>query len=249
MSSPADSYANAILSKFHRYATWPPNGKLRLGDIGILEDKLFHYRSNLETIGIHFECVIRAPITLSHSSESTIALNARVAGQAMAVGAVDTEARFDLSFASSGAFVFQAVKCREHEITDKLTLANELKRLCHDGRWNREWVVIESLYEVESAVIIVSNSNNAKVGISVKADFPLAGIAPLANANAQGALAVTSQSGDSTVVISEQKLTPLLGLLHVRPSIFERIRDLFTPVAKEDEVLEWLQSGTPQAEN
>jgi hypothetical protein len=131
-------------------------------------------------------------------------------------------------------------------------LANELNRLCHEERWNKDWVVIESLYEAECAVIIVALSDNAKVGLSVKAGFPLAGMAPLANAHAQGVLGVTSMSGDSTVIMSEQALTPLFGLLRVNDNFFNRmlrrVSKIFTPVSKDEEVMEFLQAGTPQAE-
>ena len=53
--------------------------------------------------------------------------------------------------------------------------------------------MIESLYEVERATIIVANSNGGHIEISADASFPTGISAPLARA--QGALAVTSRSG------------------------------------------------------
>jgi hypothetical protein len=69
MSSSVDYYANGIYNKFQHHAAWPPNTKLRLGDIGTLEGHLFQYRSNLKTMGIHFGTNPPSyPGDLNHSS-------------------------------------------------------------------------------------------------------------------------------------------------------------------------------------
>ena len=127
------------------------------------------------------------------------------------------------------------MECRHYEIADKFRLATELTRLYVEKLWGKDWVVIESLYEAKNATIIVANSKGGHLEISANADFP-AGSVPLVRA--QGALTVTSQSGDFTTYLAEQGLTPMFRLYRVKPSWLKRIRDVIAPVSEEADVLE-----------
>jgi hypothetical protein len=55
---------------------------------------------------------------------------------------------------------------------------------------------------------------------------------------AQGAVTVTSRSGDFTTYLAEQGLTPMFALYRVKRSWLEIIRDVFVPVRETWEVLE-----------
>lgn len=229
MSSSADSYSNGIYKLCHaRRAAWPPNTKLRLGDIGLLEGNLFQYRTNLDSMGIYIESNRPGYLLdeMNHSSGYNYKLNASISGQAIAAGSVGMGAEAEISFDSSGAFVFQAIGCREYEIANKDKLANEIRNLYKEGRWNPDWVVIETLMEVEKATIIVANSEGAHLKISATGGFP-AGNVPLVRA--QGVLSVTSQSGDYTAYFAAQGLTPMFRLFRVKRSWLEIIKDIFSP--------------------
>jgi hypothetical protein len=231
MSNPVTSYTNALVAKFDRYAAWPPNTKLRLGDIGILEGNLFRYRSNLETFGIQFGHFAGPLGTLEHSSGFTMEVNSELGGQAVA-GPVNT-AKAKLSFSKGGAFVFQATGSRNYEINNKVQLANDLRRLYEAHVWDPDWVVIENLTKVERATVIVADSDGGSLELSADGGFHGGGV-PLAGV--RGSLQVTSRSGDFTTFLAEQELTPMFQLLKVKRDWLERTWDFLN----EGEVLEWL---------
>lgn len=232
MSSSVDSYANSMYDKFKPYyAAWPPNTPLRLGDIGTFQGKLFQYRSNLETMGVRFGInPPSVPIDQTHSSGYKFELNQSISAQAKAAG---IKAQAKLSFDSSGAFVFEAMNCVQHEIADKLRLAEELTRLFREKLWDKDWAVIESLYEVEKATIIVANNQAGHLEVSANADFPVGNL-PLVRT--QGALTVTFQSADFSQYIARQGLTPMFGLYRVK--WIEIIKRAFAPVTNVGDVLE-----------
>jgi hypothetical protein len=249
MSSPAESYVNGIYEEFKLYAAWEPNLKLRLGHIGVLENNLFRYRFNLETLGIRFGTrPISEPINRNHSSGFTFETSAGGGGQASAAAPVNVAAKVQVSFNRSGAFIFQVSGSRNHEIADKMTLAKQLTDLCLRGIWDESWFLVESLDEVEKATIIVANSDDGQLEISTNMGFPAA--VPLASA--QGTLAITRRVGDCTSFLGQQGLTPTFGLLRVKPSWFDKLAKLFrklkdkvsqetVPIEDVHDVLEWHQ--------
>src|SRR5262245_5623353 len=126
MSEPFDSYASGLLAKFNSYAAWPPNAKLRLGDIGVLADKVFGYKGNLAMMGIRFGSQVSEPIDLDHSSGCSMDMSTGLSGQARVPNSPGYTAVARIGLTSSGSFVFQATGCREHEVTNKLKLAELL---------------------------------------------------------------------------------------------------------------------------
>jgi hypothetical protein len=242
MPNPVSSYVNSILKKFEQYATWPPNSRIRLGDIGILEGNRFRYRANIETMGIKFTFHSNPTIDFDHSSGFNIAPSVHVAGEAKIAEPINGKAKAQASFDSSGAFVLQAAGIRAYEIDDKLKLARDIRELYDRGLWHPDWLVVESTYEAERATIIVSNSEGGKLELSAKGGFPT-GIAPLATA--QGDLAIIGRSGDFSTYLAEQGLTPMFGLLRVKRSFFEVAKDLVFRVHDQTEVVEKMPPKIP----
>jgi hypothetical protein len=236
MSNPVTSYTDAVVAKFKRYAAWPPNAKLRLGDIGILENNLFRYRSNLEFFGIKFKYWDGPSDNVNHSSGFDMKFSGKLGGQAEVAAPVSTNA--SLSFSKRGAFVFQATGCRDSEIDDKLRLSEDLRHLYDAKVWDPQWFVIENLTKVERATIIVADSDGGSLELSADGGFPVGGIQL---AGVRGSLQVASQSGDFTTFLAEQEITPMFQLLRVKLGWLETARDLIKDVRER---LEWFPPRT-----
>jgi hypothetical protein len=239
MDHPFESYSEGIRNKYPRYAAWPPNIKLKVGDIGVLEGELFQYRSTLGAMGVRFTTRGYSPKD-DRYVYSGYSFTAELAANADAIPGVGT-ASAKLGFASKGSYVFEASGCSEDEIEDKIALANQLKELMERGLWDKNWFVIQSIMRAERATIILAYSNGGELTISAEGGFgerlPLAG--------AKGALAIKAQSGDFIRHVAEEGLTPMFDLLTVKPSFWEKVLDAFRrrekvePITRAEEALEW----------
>src|SRR5271155_5232220 len=74
-------YAREMYEKFGYFATWLPNARLRLGDIGIVRQHVFEPISSLEKLSIAF--VIdrdRQSADLDYTSSDAVSIETKVSG-------------------------------------------------------------------------------------------------------------------------------------------------------------------------
>lgn len=209
MAKAWEQYANEMYKRFGYLATWTPGVPLRLGDFGFVKDKLFTRIDNIESLGIAFR--IRPDTTKEtqkHSTAGSVSISFKAAGKAPQIGSVLTEAEagFTVEFKRNKSTVYEAVGCVAPSIENQVEVGNAILEKFRQGEWNKDWAVITELVETDSATILISNSSNSKVELTVSGNVAPGGVS-IADINA--GLQVAFSKDMNTTLISQQGLTPL----------------------------------------
>ena len=124
------------------------------------------------------------------------------------------KARAEVSFSAADAIFFNAAGCTVEEVEDQVALGREILSLFRQRQWNDDWYVVTRVVRAASSTIAVAQSAGASLRLEARGDEP-----QLDLANAGAKLVTASRSGVENVVVSEDGLTPLIGLSHVRRRI------------------------------
>lgn len=209
MSKAWEQYVSEMYKKFGYIATWTPGVQLKLGDFGIIKDKKFDRIANIGSLGITFQTrPDSSEESQKHTSTGNVSVIFKAAGKAPQVGSVLTEAEagFTIEFKKSKSTVYEALGCTAPSIENQLEIGKKVIELYKKGDWNKDWVVITELVEAKSATVLISNSSNSKIEISVKGNISGA-TASIADVNAK--LQVEFSRDMNTQLVSEKGLTPL----------------------------------------
>jgi hypothetical protein len=220
MATPFKFYLDHISSKAGYRANWEPNKPLELGMIGRIDKGIFDVVSSLEQEGLTPKILKDlTPGELDYTSNDTVDVDIKLAGQAPIAGSVlsNAEAGFVLNFHGENAVVFQIKDSLTHQIINMAALEKEIVKRFKDGTWPKDWLIITQLLEAVSATIIISNSSNNKVELKASANV---GAASLKLTDAALGLSVAKESGSSLKVLAQQGITPLYRVMGVRHPLF-----------------------------
>jgi hypothetical protein len=105
------------------------------------------------------------------------------------------------------------------EIADRLTLASNLLNAYENGRWQKEWLLIDALYRAESTTILVSEDTSSEIVLKATAAALPTGLLPLADPKL--GLGIASSSGKILHIVAANNLQPLYSCVKVRdPLLF-----------------------------
>ncbi len=215
MGSPVKLYQKQMHSNVGFFATWLPASTLELGDFGVVEAGRFRRLGSLQELGLpQPEVREGTPENMSYSA----AVQRAVGGSAAAgtpTPVVDAE--LSMKFSQEGGYVFEAAGMRHREIANRITLSNNLLAAYQEGRWQKEWLVVDAVYRAATATIIVSEDSSSEIVLRASSKLPLAA---LSLADPKLSLSVSRSSGQIVHVIAESELTPLYSCLRVRDPIF-----------------------------
>ncbi|GAB3428531.1 hypothetical protein [Flindersiella endophytica] len=213
-----EQYTRELYKKWHYFATWAPNLRLALGDVGVLRGFRFDRWTSLADLGVDF--ATRAPgepADYSHSSagQVDVSLDGDVGAPALAGGGA--QLKLTVSFKSAQATYFHAVRCTSEDVSDLPSLERALVELRRAGTWRQEYVVVTQLVRTGPAIILVSDRAGARAQVQVKADYAPV---PVALGAASAALTASTASGMATSVISpDGGVTPLFRVAKLRRSL------------------------------
>lgn len=205
MASLSDIYCTKVYSQLRPiHAVWPPATVLKLGDYGRRVGARFERLGSLSDLGIAVPPWRGVPgskhIAFSEGVDVAIAVNASVAD----VGATAT---LDVGFGSEYSIFFNAAGCSTQSIASK----NELgQSLLANFSFQRDWVVVTDIVRVDNFTVAVSQEKGAT--LSLQGD----GAAKLDLKDANAKLYFKSQSKVGYFEVSENRLTPLIGLCGIR---------------------------------
>src|ERR1041384_7929215 len=114
MATPEELYVDGIKKRFRNYfATWLPDEKLKLGDLGTLNGNIFIRTSNILDSPLGFQFIEREdidPSPIDVVSESGVSMVVKAAGEVSQfmpnIPAAD--AGVAIEFASQGAFILKS---------------------------------------------------------------------------------------------------------------------------------------------
>jgi hypothetical protein len=213
-------YVKSIYERFSYLATWLPNAKLKLGDVGIREGEYFKRMSSLKVLGVSFK--VRSGTSyadFTYTSQSGVKLKTKAAGEMIAGTTLpNAQAGLLIDFSKEGAFLFQAMGCLVDEIEDKIGLGREIIELYKKGNWETNWSIVDTVVKASSATIIVSNSQSASIELTAKTPLLITNLA-----NAETGLTLNSQRGDVIRFISVDGLMPLFKLSRLKKSFLSKM--------------------------
>jgi hypothetical protein len=202
--------------RFGHLATWFPDTRVRLGDVGVLQGGRFFQKKTLEDLQIPFK--VRAGSQggdWDHSSGSDVQVQFSAATPEGAAAVPGGHAV--VTFGSTGAFLFQAIDCRTETIENMADVGQEIVSAYRGGVYDREWIVIDRVVRARSATVLVSDSAGAEIELG--ADVPLAALPSLADASI--GVKAKRWRGEVTRFVATSALTPLFGA--------SKLRGLFRP--------------------
>ena len=206
--------------RFSYLATWLPNARLALGDVGVLQGEEFRQMTTLKQLGVPF--VIRrgaASIDFNYTSASGVALQLKAKGKIAAGTSLPlAKAGIAVRFSKQGAFVFQVAGSKIHEIEDKAGVHRAIIGLYEQGRWQPGWAVVDTVVEADATTIMVANSNDAVIELAANAPVQVTDLVRL-----DAGFAVSSQSGDVIRFVAAKGLTPLFRLSRTKASLLSRL--------------------------
>ena len=207
---------NEMYDRFAYLATWLPNSKLKLGDVGIQDGGSFKRMTSLKKLGVPFNVRVgKTPMDFSYTSQSGISVKTKLAGELAAGTTLPLgKAGLVVEFSKEGAFLFQAVGCLVDEFEDRATVGKTIIKLHAKKGWDPAWSVVDTLVKVNRATILVSNSHDAKLELTANSPVAIAHLA-----NAEVGLAVNSQQGDIVRFLAAKGLTPMFRLSRLKKSL------------------------------
>lgn len=167
MATPCGSYLKAIRERFSYSATWLPNAKVELGDVGIFDGEYFKKQTSLRELEITFDSRrSSASVDFKHSSKSGLTIHAKSSADLTAGAAIPLgNATIKVAFSRAGAFLFHASGCVVHEIADIGRLGQQLLRLVKRGEWESSFSVVLNVVKSKSATILIANSRHSTLDL------------------------------------------------------------------------------------
>jgi hypothetical protein len=209
------TYTRELKDNLNYTATWLPNVKLSLGDVGLLSNYEFIYRTNLKNLGVPFkEGSPGGSATYSFISSEAVTRNLKVAGNAQLPGSVLTEADAGItfSFGKKHAIVFLATDCTIRSISDQEPLKKLILNAYSAGQWDREYVVVTELVAAGSTSVIISEGSEGRYELKAKA-----GLTPTFEAmNVEGNFSLAHDSQIGFNCLAKSGMTPLFRCLGLR---------------------------------
>jgi len=221
-------------------ANWEPTKPIKLGDFGVLRDRIFIPMGNIKDLNIQFaaEAGIAGDHKFFASSDSTqIKFTAQ---GAVPISGITAKASLEVDFSSSDAAFFNAADCSYSTIADKVALANAIMGKYDPGPWKREWAVVTDLVTSGSTTIAVSAGRAASIVFEASGNVPQIDLA-----DAKIGLTVKSATNVGYQIVAQNGLTPLIGLCTIQPT-FLWFGSQFGPVVKamaNPQVLRALQTS------
>jgi hypothetical protein len=214
MTSLAMQYSTEIAQGLKYLATWVPQTRLELGDIGTIEDSVFVPWSSLRAVGYdasRFGVTPWGPaVSFAYQSAGSVDVSFKAKGEVKAdlPNVPKGSAGAAIRFGRGGAVFFSANGCRSRRLDDGLALRQRLLELNDRGLWNKDWVVVTEVVEAASATILVSSGLDASIELKAKGK-----VATVADLSA-GVTAVNA-SGVQARIVAERRLTPLFHAVKV----------------------------------
>ena len=214
-------YTEELHDKFGYLATWLPNTKLKLGDVGFLKRDRFELITTIDDLGLHTQSRdIGGAADYQYISSEGASINFDVSGAApTAVGPIthSAAAKVSVVFARANAVVFLATGCKTVSIERHDILGRTILERFKAGSWDKDYVVITELVTASSATILISATDSAQVDLDSKATVAATGLS-LADVNA--GFTIRSSSGVATQILAASEITPLFRASAIRRHIF-----------------------------
>jgi hypothetical protein len=216
MSKPVKIYQKEMHENLGFFATWLPGDHMELGTVGVFKGNQFRQVATLNDLGISYSPSHEgSPQPLKYTSSSGTSINMS-AGAGTVIPSTTAEVTID--FSREGAFLFDALNVRHIRIKNRFDVVADILKSYENGRWKKEWYMVESLHIADSATIIVSQDRSAGLVLSASSDLP---ILSTTLADPKVGLSIKSIRGKILHVIAGRDLQPLYSCLRLKDALFK----------------------------
>jgi hypothetical protein len=212
-------FANDIYSELGYRATWLPGTKVRLGDVGRIENGVLKVETTLSSLATPFETDTDAVPegSLDYQSKSGVSVVLKAAGSLdgrfKALTSADAGALVE--FSNDKAILMQLKNVTSQRIANQANLRRALLSAVvaadDQKRWQRDWVVVTDVVNAGSATIVISGGSSSRLELKASAS-----VAPASLADATARLTTVIADQVSTKIVAESGLTPLYRALRVK---------------------------------
>lgn len=216
-------YTEEMKKKFGYLAAWLPNQSVRLGDVGILQDRVFEQMTTLDELGISFETRFSdMPADYEYQSSDKVSVQVKLSGELPVAESVLTKADAGIGyyFHDANAIVFQALKCNVESILEKAKLGEKIIQLFEKEQWPRDYVIITDLIRCKSATILISSGRDGYIEFAVNANVQANQFIKIADAETKLRLVQSSNIG--TQIVGTKNLTPLFKVFGIKQGLFRK---------------------------
>ncbi len=214
MASPVKIYQKEMHNNVGFFATWFPGDHIELGAVGVMKNGRFRQEATLKDLGIKYKQSDEgSPQPLKYISSKGTTIESSAGANVPAVTAEIT-----IDFSSVGAFLFDALNVRQVRVKNRFDVTADILELYQEGKWHKEWYVIESLHIADSATIIVSHDQAASIVMAASSQLP---ILSTTLADPRIDLSVKSSRGKLFQVIAKRDLRPLYACLRLKDGLFK----------------------------
>ena len=217
MTSPVRRYTDEIHGQFSYWATWLPTSRVRLGDLGPVQNRVFSPQANLEELGVSFETTRRTDVlNLQHATQNGVQITFQSAAANQTIPQIPQgKAGVEVAFAKTSGIVFVVRDGRERRIRNLDAIGQRLLELIQRGDVAREYALVTHVIDAAAATVLISSSNEAKFVTSADMDLK-AGLLDLANASMN--FSRVSSKNMETELVADQGATPLFKLAGFKKS-------------------------------
>jgi hypothetical protein len=196
------------------FATWLPGDPIEIGDVGVLVDGRFRRMSSLNELGIVYA---EGGAGSAQNVQYTSTNGTKVGAVTSASAANFAKATIEIDFSADGAFIFHATGLRARRLQDLASVSSGILTCYDQGRWRKDWLLVETCHEAACATIIVSQDNSANLVLSAKADGLVSAISL---ADPKMNLEVSSSRGKLVHIVGGRALTPLYSCMRIQHRFF-----------------------------
>jgi hypothetical protein len=196
------------------FATWFPGDPLDIGDVGVLDKGRFRRMTTLKELNI--DCDVEEGTTtqeMQYSSTEGTKIETSL-DLALTNG---TKGLIKIEFSRGGAYVFNASGLRTQRLSNRLKVAQQIINLYEKKKWEKDWIVVESLYVADRVTIIVSEDTSAGIVIQASINIP---VPALTLSDPKIDLKVVSTRGKILHIVGGQGMHPLYSCFKLKDPLF-----------------------------
>lgn len=217
MSSPSKFYMRHMNQKTKYRATWVPNKKLEIGQVGKIDRSgVFNVFTSLAKESIPVETSSdEASGDFDYTSNESVTIRPKLQGEIPLAGSPFTEldAGFSIDFKSDKSVVFQIGGVKTYQLTNLWEIEQQILQRYASGGWDKDLLIITELIEAASGTIIISNSSDAGIDLKAKAGI---GTGKLSLTDVSLGLSVARERGSTVKYLPQSTLTPLYRVMGIR---------------------------------
>ena len=222
MSGGYYQYTDEMYQNFGYLASWAPNTILRLGDVGILRDRIFELETTLSELNIPFTVRTDAtPADYEYISSNAVSIKFKAAGEVPSIGSSlsQADAGISINFDDADAIVFQALHCEITSILGLDNLGREIISRYENGDWSKNRVIVTDLITSKSATILISSGHDGQIELAANSNI---GLNQFKIANAGVNFRVVNSSKIGTRIIAAENLTPLFKASGIKKQLLRK---------------------------